>query len=126
MEADSAASMDTTDRAACGAALNGGATIETENVFTQTNSRTNEESLLNSGAAAAFPGNMTSGTVIAMGEDPGTHWVAFQAKDMGALLSGVEAFMSSDDFAKYSTNAREFRKVEGRYISRTILALGSE
>jgi hypothetical protein len=58
-----------------------------------------------------------------VGDVPGTHWVAFQAKEMGTLLSGVEAFMSSDDFDIYSRDAAEFRKVEGRYISRSILTL---
>lgn len=150
MEADMAASMGSSDRAAFVNAMSNAATIETENVFTQTNTRTNDESLggagvanmlfgitvldadrytkaletiLNSDAAGAFPGNMSSGTVVAMGEVPGTHWVSFQAKDMGTLLSGVEAFMSSKDFANYAKDAGEFRKVEGRYISRAILML---
>jgi hypothetical protein len=150
MEADMAASMGSSDRAAFVDAMNNAATIEAENVFTQTHTRTNDESLggagaasmlfgltvfdaeryskeldkiLNSDAAAAFPGNMSSGTVVAMGEVPGTHWVAFQAKDMGTLLSGVEAFMSSSDFAEYAEDASEFRRVEGRYISRNLLTL---
>lgn len=150
MEADMAASMGTSDRAALISSLNSVSTIEAENVFTQTNARTNDENLggpgaasmlfgmtvfdagrytkaletiLNSDAAAAFPGNMASGTVVAMGEVPGTHWVSFQAKNMGTLLSGVEAFMSSKDFADYSQDAGEFRKIEGRYISRTVLSL---
>jgi hypothetical protein len=150
MEADYKASMGSSDRAALGDVLRGAATVETENVFTQTHSRINDENLggpgvvsmlfgltvfdpgrylsaletvMNSGAAAAFPGNMSSGAVVAMGDVPGTHWVAFQAKDMAALLSGVEAFMSSDDFAAYSRDAAEFRRIEGRYISRSILTL---
>lgn len=153
MEADMAASMGSSDRAAFVDAMNNAATIEAENVFTQTNARTNDESvggpgsanmlfgltvfdaeryskeldkILNSDAAAAFPGNMSSGTVVAMGEVPGTHWVAFQAKDMATLLSGVEAFMSSSDFAEYAEDASEFRRVEGRYISRNVLTLGPE
>ena len=153
MEADMAASIGTSDRAAFVSAMTKVAAIETENVFTQTNGRINDESLggagvttmlfgitaidagrytaalesiINSDAAGAFPGNMSSGAVVAMGEVPGTHWVAFQAKDMGTLLSGVEAFMSSSDFAAYAKNAGEFRKVEGRYISRTVLALGPQ
>ncbi len=150
MEADMKASMDSADRAAFVSAMGNAATIETENVFTQTNSKINDESLggagsatmlfgmtvfdagryttaletiLNSDAAAAFPGNMTSGTVVAMGEVPGTHWVAFQAKDMGTLLSGVEEFMSSNDFAAYAKDANEFRKIESRYLSRALLTL---
>ena len=153
MEADMATSMGSSDRAAFVSAMNDIATIETENVFTQTNARTNDENLggagvvnmlfgltvfdadrynkaletiLNSDAAAAFPGNMSSGTVVAMGEVPGTHWVSFQAKDMGTLLSGVETFMSSKDFANYSKDAGEFRKVEGRYLSRAILTLAPQ
>jgi hypothetical protein len=148
MESDLKASRDTSDWAAFVAAMSEAATIESENVFTQTRGRINDEQLsstgsstmlfgltvsdparysaaletiLNSAAAAAFPGNMTSGTVVAMGSVPGTHWVAFQAKDLGTLLSGVEAFMNSADFAQYSRNAAEFRKVEGRYISSSLL-----
>jgi len=148
MTADMATSMGSSDRAALTETLNNAATVEAENVFTQTHTRTNDESIvgpgsanmlfgltvfdaeryskeldkiLNSDAAAAFPGNMSSGTVVAMGEVPGTHWVAFQAKDMGTLLSGVEAFMSSKDFAEYAEDASEFRRVEGRYISQNVL-----
>jgi len=150
MEADFKNSADSSDRAAFMTAMRSVATVETENVFTQTHSRINDESisgaagatmlfgltvfdagryrsaleaLLNSGAGAAFPGNMSAGTVVAMGDVPGTHWVAFQAKDMGALLSGVEAFMMSKDFADYARDAAQFRKVEGRYIGRSILTL---
>ena len=153
MEADFQASVGTSDRAAFISAMNGAATIEAENVFTQTHNRINDENLngasgvtalfgltvfdvsryqsaletlLGSAAAEAFPGNMSAGTVVAMGEVPGTHWVAFQAGDMGELLSGVEAFMSSSDFADYAEDAPEFRKVEGRYISRGILMLAPE
>ncbi len=153
MEADYKASMGSSDRAAFVAAMQKVATIETQNVFTQTHSRINNESLgggqgatmlfaltvtdaaryakalediLDSDAAEAFPGNMTSGTVVAMGEDPGTHWVGFQAEDMGNLLTGVEAFMNSKDFADYSKEASEFRSVEGRYISRGVMMLGPQ
>ena len=153
MEADMAASIGTSDREAFINAINNAATIETENVFTQTNARINNESLGGEGvasmlfgltvfdagryrealntlfasdAAAAFSGNVFSGTVVAMGEVPGTHWVSFQAKSMGTLLSGVEAFMNSRDFANYAKDASEFRRVEGRYISVAILTLGPE
>ena len=153
MEADYQASVGTNDRAAFLSAMRGAATIETENVFTETHNLVNDENLigvgsvtalfgltvfdvgryqsaletlLNSNAAAAFPGNMSAGTVVAMGDVPGTHWVAFQAGDMGKLLSGVEAFMSSSDFANYAKGAAEFRKVEGRYISRGILVLAPQ
>ena len=153
MEADMAASIGSSDRAAFINAVNNAATIETENVFTQTNARINDESLGGEGvatmlfgltvfdagryregldtifasdAAAAFPGNLSSGTVVAMGEVPGTHWVSFQSKSMGTLLSGVEAFMNSRDFANYAKDASEFRRVEGRYIGVVVLTLGPE
>lgn len=153
MEADFQTSMGSSDRAAFVSAMNGAVTIETDNVFTQTHGRMNDENLggpgaatalfgltvtdvgryqaaletlLASDAAAAFPGNMSAGTVVAMGDQPGTHWVAFQSGDMGALLTGVEAFMSSSDFAGYAKDANEFRRVEGRYISRSILVLTPE
>lgn len=71
--------------------------------------------------AADFPGNIIMGEILAMGETPGTHWVSFLSKDMATLLNGVEAFMKSDDFAKYARYAKEFRKVEARYISRAVL-----
>jgi hypothetical protein len=150
MEADFKASQDSSDRVAFSRAMREAATYETENVFARTLGRINDEQLVGAGhatmlfaltvsdpvryssalevifdsdAAASFPGNMSSGTVVAMGDVPGTHWVAFEAMDLGTLLSGVEAFMSSKDFADYSRNAAEFRKVEGRYISRSILTL---
>ena len=153
MEADFKNSTGTSDRAAFMAAMRSVATIETENVFTQTHSRINDESisdaagatmlfgltvldagryrsaletLLNSVAGSAFPGNMSAGAVVAMGDVPGTHWVAFQAKDMGVLLSGVEALMMSKDFADYSRDAAQFRKVEGRYVGRSVLTLGPQ
>ena len=52
--------------------------------------------------------------------------MSFVAKDVGTLLSGVEAFMKSNDFAKYAENASEFRRVEGRYINRAVLTLGPQ
>jgi hypothetical protein len=149
-QADMQASMGSSDRAEFLAAINAAADVETENVFTQTRGRINDEGLggpgvatmlfgltvtnagqynaaldkiMNSAAAGAFPGNMFSGQIIAMGDQPGTHWVSFQAKDMGALLSGVEAFMASKDFADYAKNANQFRRVEGRYISAAMLTL---
>lgn len=153
MDADYETSMGSSDRAAFVAAMQGAARIETENVFTQTQSRINDEGLdggqgatmlfaltvtdperyskalekiLNSDAAEDFPGNMSSGGVMAMGEDPGTHWVSFQAANMATLISGVEKFMSSDDFADYSEDASEFRRVEGRYISRAVMTLSPQ
>lgn len=153
MEADMAASRGSSDWATFTRAMRGVATIEAENVFTQTRGRVNDDALggpgvatmlfgitvldagrygaaldkiMNSTAAAAFPGNMSAGQIIAMGEDPGTHWVSFQAKDMGTLLSGVETFMNSNDFANYAKGAREFRRVEGRYVSRAVLSFGSQ
>ena len=153
MEADMAASIGSSDRIAFMNAISNAATVETENVFTQTNARINDESLGGEGAAtmlfsltvldadryrealdtifasdaaAAFPGNVASGTVVAMGEAPGTHWVSFQAKSMGTLLTGVEAFMNSRDFANYAKDASEFRSVAGRYIGVVVLTLGPE
>ena len=151
MEADIAAYSGSADRAAFLSAMSEVAEVDSENVFVQTRRKINDENLgaganmlfgitvldparynaaletiLNSKAAAAFPGNMSAGAVVAMGEDAGTHWVSFQAKDIGTLLSGVEAFMNSSDFAKYAKNANEFRRVEGRYLSRAILTLGSQ
>jgi hypothetical protein len=153
MQADMDASRDSSDRAALMSAMRNASSIEAENVFTQTMAKINDETLggaggatmlfgltvfdnaryqqaletiLGSDAAAAFPGNMFSGQVVAMGEVPGTHWVSFQSKDVGTLLSGVETFMNSSDFANYAKDASEFRRVEGRYISRTILALGPQ
>lgn len=153
MEADNQASMGTDDRAAFARAMNNVASIEAENVFTQTHSRVNEEgqggpgaatmlfgmtvldaerygkaleTIIESDAAAAFPGNMNAGAVVAMGDDPGTHWVAFQAKDMATLLTGVQTFMNSRDFANYAKEAPGFRRIEGRYISRTVLVLGPQ
>jgi hypothetical protein len=52
--------------------------------------------------------------------------VSFQAKDLGTLLSGVEAFMASKDFTDYAKNANQFRRVEGRYISRAIMNLSPQ
>ena len=124
--------------------------IETENVFTVRRSRINDESvggvgsvtmlfglnvtdqprfmaaidaIFDSQAAASFPGNLNFGQIIAMGDTPGTHWVSFAARDLATLLTGVEAFMSSADFAAYARDANEFREVTGRYISRNVLTL---
>ena len=153
MQSDMANSLGSADRDAFIGSMNQAASIEAENVFTQTQAKINDEGLggvgmatmlfgltvhdnarfsaafdtiFNSKAAAAFPGNMFSGQVVAMGDVPGTHWVSFQSKDLGTLLSGVEAFMSSSDFAAYAKDANEFRKVEGRYVSQVILALGPQ
>ncbi len=153
MEADIAAYSGSADRAAFLDAMGEVAEVESENVFTEIRGKINDENLsgagvatmlfgitaldparynaaletiINSKAAAAFPGNLFSGAVVAMGEDAGTHWVSFQAKDIGTLLSGVETFMNSSDFAKYAKNADEFRKVEGRYISRAVLTMGPQ
>jgi hypothetical protein len=84
------------------------------------------DTIMNSDAAEAFPGNLAAGQIVAMGDVAGTHWVSFVAKDIGALLSGVEAFMSSKDFAKYAEKAKDFRRVEGRYISRNVLTLAPQ
>ena len=129
------------------------ANIEAENVFTQTKSRINDESvagpgtttmlfgltvfdverymdaldtIMSSDAAEAFPGNLFAGQVVAMGDVAGTHWVSFVAKDIGTLLSGVETFMNSKDFAKYAEKAKDFRRVEGRFMSRAVLTLGPQ
>lgn len=152
-QADMQASMGSSDRAEFLAAINAAADVEAENVFTQTRGRINDESvagvgtttmlfgltvtnaarynaaldkIMGSAAAAAFPGNMFSGQITAMGDQPGTHWVSFQAKDLGTLLSGVEAFMASKDFADYAKDANQFRRVEGRYISQAILTLAPQ
>ena len=151
MQADMSAAMGSSDWATFISEMGAVATIEAENVFTQNKSRINDESvagpgtatmlfglsvldgaryadalgtIMNSDAAKAFPGNLFAGQVVAMGDVPGTHWVSFVAKDIGTLLSGVEAFMSSEDFARYAENAKDFRRVEGRFISRAILTLG--
>jgi len=153
MQADLTASMGSSDRATFISEMSKVATIEAENVFTQTKSKINDEGLagagsatmlfgltvldverymgalntiMNSEAAEAFPGNMFAGQVVAMGDVPGTHWVSFVAKDIGTLLSGVEAFMKSKDFANYAEDASEFRRVEGRYISSAVLTLGPQ
>lgn len=153
MQADLTASMGSSDRATFFSEMSEVATVEAENVFTQTKSKINDEGLagagsatmlfgltvfdverymdalntiMNSDAAEAFPGNMFAGQVVAMGDVPGTHWVSFVAKDIGTLLPAVEAFMSSKDFANYAEGAREFRRVEGRYINRAVLTLGQQ
>lgn len=150
MEADLSAARGSSDWATFLSEMGAVATVEAENVFTQTQSRINDESvagpgaatmlfglsvfdgkryadalgtIMNSDAAKAFPGNLFAGQIVAMGDVPGTHWVSFVAKDIGVLLSGVEAFMGSEDFAKYAASAKDFRRVEGRFISRAIVTL---
>jgi hypothetical protein len=153
MQADLMASMGSSDRATFINEMSKVATIEAENVFTQTKSKMNDEELagpgsatmlfgmtvfdverymdaldtiMNSEAAEAFPGNLFAGQIVAMGDDAGTHWVSFVAQDIGTLLSGVEAFMKSKDFAKYAENANEFRRIEGRFINSAVLTLGPQ
>lgn len=128
------------------------ATVEAENVFTVRRSRINDEEvggpgsvgmlfalnvtdpsryvpamngLFDSAAAGNFPGNIFAGEVLASGEDAGTHWVNFVARDIGTLLAGMDAFGGSDDFASYATNADDFRQVVGRTVSRNVRAWGS-
>ena len=128
--------------------MRGAATLESENLFTMLISKVNREGmenpasmlfglnvtdqaafmkalnkLLESSAAAEFPGNMFFGQIIAMGDTEGTHWVSFQAATVGALLSGVDAFMKSSDFAAYAKNADSFREVTSRMVSRQVLTL---
>jgi hypothetical protein len=79
--------------------------------------------LLDSSAAANFPGNMSFGQILAMGDTEGTHWVSFQAPSVGTLLKGVDTFMKSSDFAAYAKNAATFREVTSRMVSRQILTL---
>jgi hypothetical protein len=81
------------------------------------------DGIWNSQAAADFPGNMFFGQVLAMGQNESTHWVSFQANDLQTLLTGMEAFMGSDDFARYGANAGSFRRVTNRSISQTVLQL---
>ena len=78
------------------------------------------------GTTETYGGRKISFSDGILKDQPGTHWVAFQSADMGSLLTGVEAFMSSSDFAGYAKDAHEFRRVEGRYISRSILVLTPE
>ncbi|MEM1433979.1 MAG: hypothetical protein AAGG11_08005 [Pseudomonadota bacterium] len=130
------------------AAMSKAMTLEAENVFTMTKMKINAEGLGGAGtanmlygmtvtdrtrfntainaifeskAAAAFPGNILMGEILAMGDTPGTHWVSFQSKDMATLLNGVEAFMKSADFARYARYASEFRNIESCYISSAVL-----
>lgn len=153
MQADMAAAAGSDDWTAFIGAMSGNARIESENIFTQTKAKINDDSmggpgvatmlfgitaldagrynaaidkLMNSAAAAAFPGNLFGGEVVAMGDVSGTHWVSFQASNVGALLSGVEAFMGSSDFASYAKDAPKFRRVEGRYVSRVVLNMGPQ
>ncbi len=153
MERNMAIADGSSDRAEFLEAMSDVVTIETENVFSQTHAVWNEEGIggpgsalmifgitaldpprftaaleeiIASDAAKAFPGNLFAGQIIAMGLTPGTHWVSFMAKDVGTLLSGVETFMASDDFAEYAEDANEFRRVESRTISRAVLTLGGQ
>jgi hypothetical protein len=129
-------------------AMRGAARLEAENLFTMLISKLNREGmenpasmlfglnvtdqaafmkaltkLLDSNAAAEFPGNMFFGQIIAMGDTEGTHWVSFQAPSVGTLLAGVDTFMKSSDFAAYAKNADSFREVTSRMVNRQILAL---
>ena len=124
------------------------ATVEGENLFTILMTKANREDMANpasmlfglevtdqaafmkalnklfeSEAAANFPGNLNFGQVIAMGDNPTTHWVSFQAESVGALLKAVDAFMQSQDVADYAKNAGDFREITARTVSRQVLAL---
>ena len=151
MAANQARATGSADQAAFSAAMQAAATVEMDNIFSNSMNRINDPSIelgvgtttmlfalnvtdvdrympaltriMQSDAAGAFPGNLYAGQIIASGETPGTHWVTFQAKDVGTLLSGVEAFLQSDDFAEYAEDADEFRSVTARYVSRNILTL---
>jgi hypothetical protein len=110
-------------------------TGESDNVFTVLRATNREgatdqaafmsafDGIWNSQAAADFPGNMFFGQVLAMGQNESTHWVSFQANDLQTLLTGMEAFMGSDDFARYGANAGSFRRVTNRSISQTVLQM---
>lgn len=136
------------DAARFGARMRIAATLESENVFSVLLSKVNQEAMENpatmlfamkvtdqaafmkalnklfaSDAAAAFPGGMFFGQVIAMGDNETTHWASFQAPSVGALLTAVDAFMKSDDFAAYAKNADGFREVTARLMSRQLLTL---
>lgn len=136
------------DAAKFGASMRDAASLESENVFSVLRSKINRENMENpatmlfalkvtdqaafmkalnkifaSDAAAAFPGGMFFGQVIAMGANETTHWVSFQAPSVGTLLTAVDAFMKSDDFAAYAKNADDFREVTARLISRQLLTL---
>ena len=141
-------SASSADAAEFGRTMLTAATVEAENLFTVLLSKTNRDDMASpasmlfglkvtdqaafmkalnrlfaSEAAASFPGNLNFGQVIAMGENPTTHWVSFQAESVGALLQAVDAFMKTQDFAAYANNADDFREVTARSVSRQILTL---
>lgn len=124
------------------------ATVESDAVFTMRRSLINQESIQNpvtmlfginvtdqpafmkaldalfeSEAAASFPGNVFFGQILAMGDTPGTHWVSFQAARVDTLMTGLDTFMQSADFAAYARNANDFREVTSRTIGREVLSL---
>ena len=148
MDANMRLASGSSDTAEFQKAMQGAANLESENLFTMQISKINQEGMENpvgmlfglnvtdqaafmkalnklfdSNAAAAFPGNMFFGQIIAMGDTEGTHWVSFQSSSLGALLAGVDTFMSSSDFAAYAKNANSFREVTSRMVSRQILSL---
>ena len=148
MDATMRVTSGSADAAAFRQAMQGAATIEAENLFTMLISKINQEDienpasmlfglnvtdqaafmkalnkLLDSSAAANFPGNLFFGQILAMGDTEGTHWVSFQASSVGALITGVDTFMKSSDFAAYAKNADSFREVTSRMVNRQILAL---
>lgn len=151
MAAGMAMAAGSADSAEFGRRMRGVATVESENVFTVLLNRINQESidnpatmlfglnvtdqaafmkaltrLLDSEAMQAFPGNAFFGSIVAMGDTDGTHWVSFQAADVGTLLEGVDTFMKSSDFAAYARNADDFREVTARLVSRQLLTLAPE
>ncbi len=148
MDASMRAAAGSADSAEFAEAFSKVATLESESVFTMQISKVNQEGienpasmlfglnvtdqaafmkalnkLLDSKAAAAFPGNLFFGSIVAIGNNPTTHWVTFQAGSVGALLAGVDAFMKSADFAEYAKGADDFREVTARSISRLVLTL---
>ncbi|MEQ8857955.1 MAG: hypothetical protein RIC56_04855 [Pseudomonadales bacterium] len=151
MAAGMALAAGSADSAEFGRRMRGVATVESENVFTMLLSRVNQEAmenpatmlfglnvtdqaafmkaltrLLDSEAMKAFPGNAFFGAIVAMGDTEGTHWVSFQAADVGTLLAGVDTFMKSADFAAYARNASDFREVTARLVSRQLMTMGPE
>ncbi len=153
MTADHAAAAGSADWAEFLGAMGEVAQVERENLFALRRSRINVEdlgdrgntvsmlfaldvtdvgryvsamdTLFNSTAAADFPGNVFAGTIMASGEDAGTHWVNFVAADIGTLLAGFEAFTGSDDFAGYAEHAGEFRQVVRSVVSRHLRTWGA-
>lgn len=148
MDSNMRLSSGSSDTAEFQKAMRAASTLEAENLFTMEISKINREDmenpasmlfglnvtdqaafmkalnkLLDSSAAANFPGNLFFGQILAMGDTEGTHWVSFQAPSVGTLLTGVDAFMKSSDFAAYAKNADSFREVTSRMVNRQILAL---